>query len=130
WSSKSLAINFVTAPVEVFVTPPPNVRVVYSVDRISYPNGLPGSVLNGWTSPPWTQPGEFPPPQSRFLTNNFSELGMVNLTKLLPAGSPALTQSLGLPLADNADNENIENAGAIPIQAVVGGAFSSVQAPT
>jgi hypothetical protein len=129
WSSKSLAINFITAPVEPFFTPPP-VRLVYGVDRLTYPNGLPGSVLAGWTSPPWTQPGEFPPPQNRFLSKNFSELGLVTLTKLLPAGSPQLTQSLGLPMADNPDNENVENAGAIPIQAVVGGTFSTITAPT
>lgn len=127
WSAKSLPINFITAPTEPFFTPPP-VRLVYGVDRLAYPNGLPGSVLAGWTAPPSNQPGDFPPPQSRYLNNQFNELGLVQLTKLLPAGAPQLTQSLGLPLADNDENENVENAGAIPAQ--LGGGWTSVQAPT
>lgn len=127
YSAKSLAINFVTAPVEPFFTTNPT-RLVYSVDRLTYPSGLPGSVLAGWTSPPPNQPGDFPPPQSRYLSRQYSEIGLVQLTKLLPAGAPQLTQSLGLPLADNADNENVENAGAIP--AALGGGWTSVQSPT
>jgi hypothetical protein len=127
WSSKSLDINFVTAPVEpIFYNNPP--RIVYEVYRPIYPNGIRTSVLFGYTSPPPNQPGDFPPPQSRYLNRQFSELGLVLLTKLLPAGAPQLTQSLGLPLADNEDNDNVENAGAIP--QALGGGWTNVQAPT
>jgi hypothetical protein len=127
WSSKSLDINFVTAPVEpVFYNNPP--RIVYEVRRWVYPNAGPGSVIFGYTSPPPSQPNDFPPPQSRFLNRNFSELGLVLLTKLLPAGAPQLTQALGIALVDTFENENVENAGAIPSQ--LGGGWTTVQTPT
>lgn len=127
YSSKSLSINLITAPVEpIYYNNPP--RVVYEVDRTIYPNASTGSVIFGYTSPPANQPGDFPPPQSRFLNRQYSEVGLVLLTKLLPAGAPQLTQSLGLPLADNSENENVENIGAIP--QALGGGWTSVQSPT
>lgn len=127
WSPKSLDINFITAPVEpiTYNNPP---RIVYEVDRTVYPNSSFGSVIFGYTSPPATSPGDFPPPQSRFLNKNFSEIGLVLLTKLLPAGSPQLSQALGETIGDNIDNENVENLGAIPVNA--GGGFTPVPRPT
>lgn len=126
WSPKSLDINFVTAPVERIVTP--QGQVLYVVNRQAYPAGAQGSVMFGWTSPPPNSPGDFPPPQSRFLNKNYSECGMVLLTKLLPAGAPQLTQALGITINDNVDNENVENLGAIPQNA--GGGFTAVPTPT
>lgn len=126
WSPKSLDINFVTAPVERIVLP--SGQVIYTVNRQAYPAGSQGSVMFGWTSPPPNSPGDFPPPQSRFLNKNYSEVGMVLLTRLLPAGAPQLTQALGITLNDNVDNENVENLGAVPNNA--GGGFTQVPSPT
>lgn len=126
WSPTSLDINFVTAPVQRIVLP--SGQVLYVVDRQAYPAGSQGSVMFGWTSPPPNSPGDFPPPQSRFLNKNYSELGMVLLSKLLPAGSPQLSQSLGEPLLDAPPNPNVENMGAIPQNA--GGGFAAVASPT
>ncbi len=126
WSPKSLDINFITAPVERIVTP--SGQVLYVVNRQAYPAGSQGSVMFGWTSPPPNSPGDFPPPQSRFLNKNYSEVGLVLLTKLLPAGSPQLSQALGETIGDNTNNENVENLGAIPQNA--GGGFTAVAKPT
>jgi hypothetical protein len=126
YSPTSLDINFVTAPVQRIVLP--GGQVVFYVDRQSYPTGASGSAIFGWTSPPANSPGDFPPPQSRFLNKNYSEIGCVLLTKLLPAGSPQLTQALGVTLTDNTNNENVENLGAIPQNA--GGGFAAVASPT
>lgn len=136
WSPKSLDICFVTAPVEqVVVAVQGGQQITYSTRRSVYPaNVSPQSVMFGYTSPPANSPGAFPPPQSRYLTRNFSEIGLVLLTKLLPAGSPQLTQSLGISIDDTAGqpnkqgNENVENLGAVPQQQ--GGGFTSVPAPT
>lgn len=135
WSPKSLDICFVTAPVERYVIPPAPGQVVYYVRRNTYPSNVSlQSVIFGYTSPPPNSPGSFPPPQSRFLSNNYSEVGCVLLTKLLPAGSPQLTQALGISLDDTSGsptkqgNENVENLGAIPQQQ--GGGFTSVPTPT
>lgn len=127
WSPKSLDINFVTAPVEQLIDPN-TFRILYVVDRQTYPNGSPGSVMFGWTSPPATSPGDFPSPQSRYLNRNYNEVGCVLLTRLLPAGAPQLTQALGVTINDNTDNENVENLGAVPQNA--GGGFTSVPTPT
>ena len=127
WSPKSLDINFVTAPVERLIDPQTN-RIFYQVNRQEYPNGSEGSVMFGWSSPPPRSPGDFPSPQSRFLNRNYSELGMVLLTRLLPAGSPQLTQALGVAINDTEINENVENMGAIPQN--IGGGFTAVPTPT
>ncbi|MBE7491317.1 MAG: hypothetical protein HS108_06115 [Planctomycetes bacterium] len=126
WSPKSLDINFVTAPVERIVLP--SGQVIYTVNRQAYPAGSQGSVMFGWTSPPPNSPGDFPPPQSRFLNKNYSECGMVLLTRLLPAGAPQLTQAMGVTMNDNENNENVENLGAVPQNA--GGGFTQVPTPT
>jgi hypothetical protein len=126
WSPKSLDINFVTAPVEFYVDQAG--RYHFQVNRQAYPTGSIGSVLHQWNSPPPTSPGDFPPPQSRFLNKNYSEIGLVLLTKLLPAGSPQLSQALGETIGDNIENENVENLGAIPLNA--GGGFTPVPKPT
>lgn len=133
WSPKSLDISLVTAPVTRQVIPVN--QVVYRVDRQVYPaNVSPQSVMFGFTSPPANSPGAFPPPQSRYLVNNFSEVGVVLLTKLLPAGSPQLTQARGVSIDDTSGtptkqgNENVENIGAVPRQQ--GGGFTTVPTPT
>ncbi|MCC6464899.1 MAG: hypothetical protein IT463_06110 [Planctomycetes bacterium] len=126
WSPKSLDINFVTAPVERIVLP--SGQVLYVVNRQNYPAGSQGSVMFGWTSPPANSPGDFPPPQSRFLNKNYSEVGLVLLTRLLPAGAPQLTQAMGVTMNDTVQNENVENLGAIPASA--GGGWTAVAVPT
>lgn len=115
WSSKSLDINFVTAPV-IPIYDSNGVLVAYQVLRRIYVtfDENPDAVMHGWSSPDSNSPGDFPPPQIRFLNNNFSEIGMVLLTQMFPAGSPQITQALGTPINDNSDNENVENMGAIP----------------
>ena len=126
WSSKSLDINFVTGPVELIVRPGP--QFVYEVWRFAYPAGSEGSIMFGWSPPAATSPGDFPPPQVRFLNKQFSELGTVLLTKMLQSGQPQLTQAMGVTINDNPDNENVENMGAIPQDA--GGGFTAVASPT
>jgi hypothetical protein len=136
WSPKSLDICLVTAPVQRFlVVVQGGTIVVYQVNRQIYPAGVSlQSVLFGYTSPPANSPGAFPSPQSRYLGRNYSEVGVVQLTKLLPAGAPQLTQARGIAIDDTSGsptkqgNENVENMGAVPRQQ--GGGFTSVPTPT
>ncbi|MCA8917950.1 MAG: hypothetical protein KDB68_06200 [Planctomycetes bacterium] len=130
WSSKSLDINFVTGPVTP-VYDSNGVLIAYEVLRSEYPasGANTNAVLHGWSAPPPNSPGDFPPPQIKFLTNNYSEIGMVLLTQMFAAGSPQLTQALGITIGDQADNPNVENLGAIPRQAI-GGGFTPVPTPT
>ncbi|MBZ0137485.1 MAG: hypothetical protein K8I27_14050 [Planctomycetes bacterium] len=122
WSEKSLDICFTTAPL-IPIYDSNGVLIEYGVIRRIYVtfDENPDAVLHGWSSPAPNSPGDFPPPQFRFLNNNFSEVGAVLLTQMFSAGSPQLTQALGETINDNADNENVENIGAVPDLGAVGG---------
>jgi hypothetical protein len=129
WSDKSLDINFILAPLEVFIVEPPT-RWYYAINWIIYPDSPLGQ-LPGWSSPPPEQIGGTPAPQRRFMSRDYNEIGLVNVGSMLPAGSPLLTQSLGLPVPDDVPNENVENAGAVPTEVTAGGGQWSIpSAPT
>lgn len=126
WSPKSLDISFVSAPVERIVLP--SGQVIYYVNRQNYPAGSQGSVIFGWKAPAPTSPGDFPPPQQVFLGQNYNDIGLVMVSTLVPAGSPLLTQSLGIPVTDTTNNPNVENMGAVPRD--LGGGWTAVAQPT
>jgi hypothetical protein len=62
------------------------------------------------------------------LNKNYNECGCVLLTRLLPAGSPQLTQAMGVTINDVVGNDNVENLGGVPQNQ--GGGFTAVPTPT
>lgn len=135
WSPKSLNINFLTAPVRQRTLP--GGIIVYDVNRNIFPAGLPGSTIFRWTTQPHSSPGDFPSPVRQFLSNQFSEVGCVLISALLPAGSPQLTQAMGIGIQDSPGtmgnpptlgNLNTETIGTIP--QTVGGGAAPVPLPT
>jgi hypothetical protein len=124
WSDKSLDINIIVSPLEVFLLQPPP-TFYFTVMWFIYPDS-PFGQIPGWSSPPPEQIGGTPSPQRRFMSRDYSQIGALNIGSMLPAGSPLLTQSLGLPIPDDVENENVENAGAVPIEVTSGGGQWSV----
>lgn len=126
WSSSSLDICFVSGPVQLITRPGP--QDYYEVFRWVHPFQSMGSSMQGWTSPTAASPGSFPAPQQAFATGRYSELGVVLPTALLGAGTPPITNALGVAITDGADNPQIENMGTIP--QTLGGGFTPVPNPT
>lgn len=124
WSSSSLDICFVSGPVELIIRSGP--QWYYEVFRWIHP--FQTTDMSGWVAPNDASPGAFPSPQQAYNANKYSELGVVMLRDLLAAGTPTVTNALGVAIADGTDNPQVENMGSIPQN--IGGGFTAVATPT